>query len=154
MTIVKVQVQHGVMHTVLGVILVSIALAYLTVLTIQICKRRGANEDSYAFECTDKSGYTDLSESDSDRILRRHDLEFVSESNTVPNTWSYTESQLQMPNQSIDSKELTINQLLAKSEDPLSASAMPPIHYGSQINYIVKEKEQVSDDYGCEVRQP
>ena len=92
MTIVKVQVQHGVMHTVLGVILVSIALAYLTVLTIQICKRRGANEDSYAFECTDKSGYTDLSESDSDRILRRHDLEFVSESNTVPNTWSYTES--------------------------------------------------------------
>ena len=59
-----------------------------------------------------------------------------------------------MPNQSIDSKELTMNRFLANSEDPLSASAMPPIYNGSQINYIVKEKEQVSDDYGCEVRQP
>ena len=46
MTIVKVQVEHGVMHTVLGVILVSIALAYLAVLTIQVCKRRGVNDDS------------------------------------------------------------------------------------------------------------
>ena len=81
-------------------------------------------------------------------------MEFVSESDTVPNTWSYTESQLQMPNQSIDSRELAMNQLIARSDDPLSASAVPPIHYGSQINYIVKEKEQVSDDYGCEVRQP
>ena len=77
-------------------------------------------------------------------------MEFVSESNTEPNTWSYSESQLQMPNQSIDSTEQSTDP--RKSDDPLSASAFQPIKYGSQINYIIKEKEQVSDDYGCEVR--
>ena len=130
------------MHTLLGVILVTLALVYLSVLTIQVCKRRGSNEDSCAYECTDQSGYTDLSESDSERILRRHDLLFVSESNTVPNTWSYTESQLQMPNQSIDSRELAMNQLIARSDDPLSASAVPPIHYGSQINILSRKKNR------------
>ena len=55
-----------------------------------------------------------------------------------------------MPNQSIDSTEQSTDPM--KSDDPLSASAFQPIKYGSQINYIIKEKEQVSDDYGCEVR--
>ena len=82
-----------------------------------------------AFERTDDSAYTNLSESDSNRILGRHDLEYVSGSNKTPNTWSYSESQLQTPCQSVDSKE------------PLSATAMPTSNMMAYLNYIVMDKE-------------
>ena len=91
------------MHPLFGVILVSVALVYLTILAFQVCKQR--NNGGQQFESTDDSGYTDLSCSDSSKLLQRHDLEQLTDSNTVPNTCSYNESQLQTPCQSVTSME-------------------------------------------------
>ena len=83
---------------VFGLILIGIAALYLIVLAIQVVKARSRRE-RHQFESD--SEYTDMSVSDS-RGLYRRDLEQL---DSVPNTCSYTESQMYTPNHSVYSVE-------------------------------------------------